>query len=257
MSTIYQPQGRAREYSPLAFNFHKGCSHNCIYCYVPRMFNRFNPGYNHLDCSVSINWESLEISARKFQGCNQQILLSFTGDPYCGISPETTRRVLEILNKYGHKVAVLTKGGSNCLQDIDIFKQFGERIKVGETLTFDNDKDSREWEGGAALPSDRIEALRTLHENGIKTWVSFEPVIFPEQSLRLLESVFFVDHVKIGKINNFRGLDKNVDWSKFISDSVEICRRNNLPFYIKKDLLEFNSGTYLSENETNQDFLNL
>lgn len=50
MSTIYEPQGRAREYSPLALNFFRDCTHGCIYCYVPPMFKRFNAQYNHENC---------------------------------------------------------------------------------------------------------------------------------------------------------------------------------------------------------------
>ena len=32
---IYEPKGRAREYSPLAANLYRGCGHGCIYCYAP------------------------------------------------------------------------------------------------------------------------------------------------------------------------------------------------------------------------------
>lgn len=258
MSKIYEPTGRAREYSPLALNLYRGCTHGCKYCYVPRMFGRWNSNYDHSACAPSVNWEDLEKSARKFQNCGKQVLLSFTGDPYCGVAPETTTKALEILNSYGHKVAILTKGGTQCLHDLDIFKKFGDRIKVGATLTFDNDADSREWEPGSALPSDRLKALFELASNGIKTWVSFEPVVIPSQSLALLQTVSaFVDHVKIGKLNNFNGLDKKIDWSAFIFEAVRICRERKLPFYIKKDLQIHNKGVYLSGDEINEDFLNL
>lgn len=258
MSKIYQPQGRAREYSPLAYNFFKGCTHGCKYCYVPRMLCRFNSGYDHGECVPNCNFAELEKSAREMQGCNKQILLSFTGDPYCGIGGDVTRRVLEILNFYGHKVAILTKGGKQCLDDIELFREFGERIKVGATLTFDNDKDSLEWEPGGALPSERVETLRTLAEQGIKTWASFEPVIIPVQSINLLNQVApFIDHVKIGKLNDYKGIDKKIDWAGFIKDSVSVCRMHGTKFYIKKDLLAFNNGVFLYGRETDPDYLNL
>ena len=110
-------------------------------------------------------------TSKKMQGC-EQILLSFTGDPYCGYKPEITTRVLEILNHYKHKVAILTKGGDNVLKDLDIIKSFGKRIKIGATLTFDNEQDSKQWEPGAKLPEERIETLRTLAEEGITTTLS-------------------------------------------------------------------------------------
>jgi hypothetical protein len=55
--------------------------------------------------------------------------------------------------------------------------------------------------------------------------------------------------------DNYKGIDKNIDRAKFIFDAVRICRDSNLPFYIKKDLLVFNKGVYLSGNETNEDYL--
>lgn len=66
-----------------------------------------------------------------------------------------------------------------------------------------------------------------------------------------------VDHVKIGKINNFRGWDKKINWNDFLKKAVQICRAAELPFYIKADLRQFADGVELSENEMNMDFLNL
>lgn len=258
MCKIYEPAGRAREYSPLALNYFKGCDHKCLYCYVPNMLTRFNSSYKHDNVISNIDFNKLEISAKKMQGCKKQILLSFTGDPYCNIEDGETRKVLEILNKYEHKVAILTKHPNKAIKDIDLFLKFGNRFKIGSTLTFDNEKDSKHWESGAALPNERIKALRYFSENGIMTWASFEPVIIPEQSLNLLNQVSkFIDHVKIGKINNYKGIDKNIDWAKFIFESVRICRNSNLKFYIKNDLAKYNKNVYLSGNEIDEDFLNL
>ena len=66
-------------------------------------------------------------------------------------------------------------------------------------------------------------------------------------------------HVKIGKINNYKGIDKTIDWAEFIFESVRLLRNANMNdrFYIKKDLAIHNKGVYLSGNEINQDWLNL
>ena len=255
---IYEPAGRAREYSPLALNYFKGCDHGCKYCYVPNMLGRFNSNYKHETVIAPDEFKTLEISARKMQGCQKQILLSFTGDPYCQAENGETRKVLEILNFYGHKVAILTKDPEKALKDVDIIKKFGDRIKVGSTLTFDNIKYSKEWESGAATPESRIQGLSKFGEEGVVTWASFEPVIIPDQSLNMLKKVSeFISHVRIGKLNNYKGLDKQIDWSKFLFEAVRICRESNLPFYIKNDLAIHNKGIYLSGNELNEDYLNL
>lgn len=255
---IYEPAGRAREYSPLALNYFKGCDHGCKYCYVPNMLGRFNSNYEHGNVISPTDYEKLEVSAKKIQGCGKQILLSFTGDPYCNAENGETRKVLEILNSYNHKVAILTKDPEKALKDIDVILKFGNRIKVGSTLTFADKKDSEVWEPGAAFPKSRIEGLRKFSKLGVITWASFEPVIVPEQSLKCLADVSsFISHVRIGKLNNYKGLDRQIDWARFIFESVKICRENKLPFYVKNDLAIHNNGVYLSGNELNEDYLNL
>lgn len=222
------------------------------------MFSGFNKNYIHSNVYCNLDFEKLEKSAKKYEGCNKQILLSFTGDPYCNFESGETRAVLEVLNKYRHKVAILTKNPTKAIKDIDIFKTFGCRLKIGSTLTFSEVEDSKRWEPGAELPAERVSALSFLAKHGIKTWASFEPVIIPEQSLLMLDNVSsFIDHVKIGKLNNYKGIDKNIDWNKFLSEAVRICRQNNVPFYIKDDLSRFNENTFLNSNEIDQDFLSL
>lgn len=62
---IYEPKGRAREYSPLALNYYKGCTHGCRYCYVPNMIGRFNSSYNHAEVNADVSFEKIEKSAKK------------------------------------------------------------------------------------------------------------------------------------------------------------------------------------------------
>jgi DNA repair photolyase len=257
MPQIYEPQGKAREYSPLALNHIKGCDYGCLYCYVPKMISIYNKNYFHYIVDLRIDLKSIELSAKKFEGCGKQILLNFISDPYNRQITHQTRDVLKILNKYNHLVAILTKAGEKVLNDLDVFKAFGNRIKIGSTLTFDNEHDSRYYEHGAAIPVERIEMLKSLKREGIKTWVSFEPVIIPKQTIHLIELASFVDHVKIGKLNNYKNIDKRIDWSKFLNDAVNVCRKNRIKFYIKSDLQKYNSGTILSKNEIDQDYLNL
>ena len=40
MKVIYEPKGKAKEYSPLACNLYTGCSHACLYCYCPKILNK-------------------------------------------------------------------------------------------------------------------------------------------------------------------------------------------------------------------------
>lgn len=264
MSAIYEPQGAAREYSPLALNYIKGCDHGCVYCYVPRMMKRFNAGYVHSEVYIkeeSKLMKEIIASARKHRKSSKQVFLSFTTDPYSHFNNNTglTRRVLQILLDHEIPVSILSKGGHNVLQDLDLIKQFGPNIQVGGSLTFTSDEDTLKWEKNSTLPAERFDALKQLHEAGVKTWASIEPVIIPEQSLEILEiTTDYVDAYKIGKLNHFPKHEQKFNWTDFLNRAIDIMRKHNKPFYIKNDLFEFaNADTFLHPHERDMDHLAL
>ena len=254
-NVIYEPRGKAREYSPLALNLYMGCTHRCKYCYAPSCIQKSRENYFKVPEPRKNVLENLEKQLKK-EIPKEQVLLSFVGDVYCETadSNKLTRKVLEMLLDYKVPVAILTKGGKRCIKDMDIFKKFGDHIMIGATLTFDNDKDSLEWEEGASTPKERLETLKTLHENGIKTFASFEPVIYPEQSINLIkQSIDFIDVYKIGKLNNYKGIDKTIDWTDFLIKCVDILRPAGKEFYIKHDLRRAAPSVRLFGNEVLSD----
>lgn len=262
MSAIYQPSGAAREYSPLAMNYIKGCDHGCVYCYVPKMMKRFDAGYVHSNVYIKeekVLLNEIRLSCKKHQDSPKQVFLSFLTDPYSHFNNETklTRRVLEMLLEYRIPVSILSKGGNNILQDLDIIKAFGPNIQVGGSLTFTSDTDTLKWEKNSSLPAERFETLRTLHENGVRTWASMEPVIYPEQSLEIMElTAGYVDSYKIGKLNHFPRHEEKFNWTGFLNDSIAMMRKHDKLFYIKNDLSLFaNHETFLHEHERDMDFM--
>lgn len=254
MSLIYTPRGRAREYSPKALNIYLSCTHGCEYCYAPSCRHQtreqyFAKPYPRKDIAKKL-WKELDQDSPK-----EQVLLSFIGDVYCETHDENraTRECLEALYAHSVPVAILTKGGYRCLNDLELFRKFGEHIMVGTTLTFDNPIDSERWEGGAALPYERVDTLEELHDAGIRTFASFEPVIDPLQSLNLMEITIkngSVDVYKIGKLNNYKGLDKQIDWTDFLQNAVNLMRAYGKDFYVKEDLRRCAPTVQLYGDET-------
>jgi DNA repair photolyase len=176
-------------------------------------------------------------------------------DPYNEKEKELrlTRECLKFALKYNLKIAILTKSRT-VLDDLDIIKKFGDNIKVGFTLTFDNDSDSLSWEPGASLPEERIEALTILKNNNVKTWASFEPVIYIEQSFALIrKTIKCVDSYKIGKINHYGEHGKKINWSHFLNKVVAILRDSGKPFYVKYDLRKAAPEIKLYGNEVLMD----
>lgn len=238
---IYHPRGKAQEYSPLAANLYKGCSHACTYCWAPKAtytspddFHKAEPRYNVLN--------QLSKEAERFKGPKEEVLLSFTSDPYQPIEMDLqiTRKAIYTLNLHGFPVQILTKGGLRACRDFDLLaKNDGNKFSV--TLTLDDPERSRRWEPNAALPEERIESLRLAHNLGIKTWVSFEPVIDPEAVYRLIEETHaFVDLYKIGKLN-YHPHARTIDWPGFRSEIVKILEGHGKAFYLKRDLVEAKS----------------
>jgi len=257
MSVIYKPCGMAREYSPYALNIYIGCSHRCRYCYAPHTLQKRGEQYFGKPEPRKDILKLLEKDLQK-NTYTEQVLLSFVGDCYCDSADDgwTVREALKMLNFYHVPVAILSKGGKKMLRDLDIFKQFDDRITVGTTLTFLDEEKSKYWEPYASLPKDRLETLRVLHKNGIKTFASFEPTIEPEESLALIRKTLemdCVDHYKIGKINNYKSEDKRKDWAKYLEDCVNLLRPTGKEVYYKFCLRKLAPNVILTPQEKNPD----
>lgn len=239
MSIIYEPRGKAGEYSPLAANLYKGCSHACVYCFAPSATftdrQRFSEeSYIRPRQAVL---EQLRKDASAIAGDPRPILLSFTSDAYqeCEKTLGVTRQALEILAAHRLTPQILTKAGAWAIKrDADILSRCCGIWAA--TLTTDDPAVSLEWEPGAALPSDRIEALRLAKAAGLQTWVSFEPVIDPQAVYRLIEATKdFVDLYKVGKLNYHKHA-ATINWPLFRETTIDLLRSLGKDFYIKNDL---------------------
>jgi hypothetical protein len=104
------------------------------------------------------------------------------------VNTSITRPSIEILIAHGLAFCVLTYGGTRALADMDLYRP--SRDAFASTMTSLNDGFSLLWERRAALPGDRITALRAMHERGIFTWVSLEPTLNAEHSLPVVEATY-------------------------------------------------------------------
>lgn len=241
---IYAPSGQAGEYAPLATNPYRGCGHKCAYCYVPSVLRmsraEFDAGAFPRENFLAL----LQKDARKYQaaGIPEQVMLSFTTDPYNPFDTSLTRRTLEILQEHGFGICTLTKGGLRATVDIDLFRP--DRDAFACTLTSLDDAFSLQWERGAALPDERIAALRQFHDRGIFTWVSLEPTLDVEASLQIVRATHsFVDLYKIGRVN-YLPMTRTTDWRDYTLRMVDLCQELNVRHYIKQDLQGFLPAGY-------------
>jgi DNA repair photolyase len=167
-----------------SINVYRGCEHGCIYCFA-------RPTHAFLGLSPGLDFESKlfmkpdapellerELSSGKYQP--KVIAIGTNTDPYQPIERrfEIMRRVLEVLERAGHPVGIVTKSHL-VTRDIDILARMAERnlVRVGISVTTLDAKLARTMEPRAPRPSRRLEALRQLSAAGIPTTVMAAPVI--------------------------------------------------------------------------------
>lgn len=171
----------------------------------------------------------------------RSVFLCFTCDPYQPLDEITgiTRRIIELCHEHNVGTTILTKGGMRSTRDFDLLRARPELSCYGATLTFLSRTDSIAWEPGAALPGERMRALRKAHDLGISTWASIEPVIDPRQALEIIKRTHeYVDVVKIGRWNYDRRANE-IDWMSFALSAVALLKSLHKKYVIKKDLAAF------------------
>lgn len=238
MDVIYEPRGKAREYSELALNLMNGCLHGCKYCYCPNIRRMSLNEWSANPTPRKDVLKHLERQAKKMQNCDKEVLFSFMHDPYQNEeAAELTRSALLILEKAGFKkVQVLTKAGVNAVVDFPILERNG--WKFGSTICFMSESMREEWEPGAPSIQSRIDAIKKAHDLGVYTWVSIEPVFDPEEALSVIRELKpIVSFFKIGKLNHFKEIESKIDWKQFLFD-VE-AELGDHPHYIKVDLEKY------------------
>lgn len=244
---IYQPRGRAYEYSALACNLYTGCSHSCTYCYAPAVSRKTMTDFVIPKPRPNV-LEKLEKDCQELSGDSRRVLFCFLSDPYQPLEAELkiTRQALEICGENNVKANVLTKNGALAMRDFDLMEKYD--VRFGTTLLFVNDQTRREFEPNAGTVADRIHAIQIAKVRGIKTWVSIEPVISTRQALDVIVSLGdAVDLYKIGKLNHDKARENRIDWQNFLRDALYMLNVNGLNYLIKDDLWKF--ATLLMKEE--------
>lgn len=236
-SVIYETKGRAREFCELATNLFTGCGHQCEYCYGADVTHQTKDDFENKP-RIRVTASDMLRSAKewKAKGETRRVLLCFVTDPYQPIEAETqlTRKCIMALHEVGLNVVILTKAGERSMRDFDLLTP---QDAYATTLTLVNDEDSLRWEPNAGLPQERIKCLEEAHKLGIETWVSFEPVIYPKDTMELMQlTKQFVGHYKVGTMN-YHPQGKKTNWREYGWNMKRVMDKLGVKYYFKKDLL--------------------
>lgn len=228
MKPIYEPKGKAKEYGDYAINIYTGCPHECYYCFAPSVLRKDKEKFH----SCVAPRENIVEETRKQierEGITGKLIhLCFTCDPYPkGYDSTATREIIKIIKDSGNHVQILTKNGYDAARDFDLLDS---NDWYGVTITHITGK----GEPNAGSPLHRIMSVYEAKRRGIKTWVSFEPVINENDVLYTLKEHYeMFDKVKIGKLNYH---PSDIDWKDFGEKAEKICKLYGIDYYIKDSL---------------------
>ena len=167
-----------------SINPYRGCEHGCIYCYArpTHAFLGLSPGLD-FESKLYMKPDAPELLERELSGRNytpRLIAIGTNTDAYQPIERRYAimRRVLEVLERAGHPVGIVTKSHL-VTRDIDILSRMASRklVRVGISVTTLDPKLARTMEPRASTPARRLGALRALAAAGIPTTVMVAPVI--------------------------------------------------------------------------------
>lgn len=189
-------------------NPYVGCLHGCVYCYARYMKRYTGHDQEKWGSFVDAKINAPEVLIKDIRRLKNKpiIFLSSVCDPYQPIEVKykLTRQCLEILSQFDFPVSILTQS-KLVTRDIDLFKKFKE-IDVGMSFITMDEKATRIFQPGAALPKERVAALKKLHQAGIKTYIHLGPILpyFTD-----FEAIFKATHQYInsamGETLNVRG----------------------------------------------------
>lgn len=248
---IYKPKGKAREYAPWACNLYLGCSNDCAYCFNKRGALATVSGGQEpiLKKGLENETAAFAIFRKELEKYKEQIihdgglLFSFTTDPCLPETIQLTFTCIRLATGEGVHCHILTKRADWILDTfayIPSLVEAKESVTVGFTLT---GCDSHE--PGASANERRIAAMKTLHEAGIKTYASLEPIIDFPSTLRMIQgSLPYCDLYKVGLISGnhpftdtlYKSSKFKENLAAFVGEANGILTEYQKPVYWKKSV---------------------
>ena len=153
---------------------------------------------------------------------------------------ELSISILKLINSYNIPCTALTKGVLP-KELVDLSKE----NSYGITLISLNEKYREETEPGAAPYTQRISALKALHDSGCKTWVSVEPYPTPniiEQDFEeILQAISFTDKIIFGRLNYNKRVTEFKGYKEYFNNLahrvIEFCEATGKQYHIKTGTL--------------------
>jgi len=167
-----------------SLNPYMGCAHRCTFCYV-RAFERRadRPSDDRYGRVVRVKVNVAEVLARELARPSwrrELVSLGAATDPYQPAEGRyrLTRGCLEVLARARTPLSLITRGPM-VVRDVDVLQEASRRAAVDVNFSIPtlDEEIWRKTEPGTAPPRQRLRALRTLVDAGIKAGVGMAPLL--------------------------------------------------------------------------------
>ena len=167
-----------------SLNPYMGCFHRCTFCYV-RAFERRaeRPADDRYGTSIRVKINVAEVLRRELARASWQrepVAIGAATDPYQPAEGRyrLTRACIEALAESATPFSIITRGPM-IVRDLDVLQEAARCASVSVTFSVPtlDEEIWRRTEPSTAPPRQRLRALKTLVDGGIKAGVGMAPIL--------------------------------------------------------------------------------
>jgi DNA repair photolyase len=167
-----------------SLNPYMGCVHRCTFCYVRAFELRADrPFDDRYGASIRVKTNVVEVLRRELARSSweqEPVAIGAATDPYQPAEGRyrLTRGCVEALGEASNPFSIITRGPM-IVRDVDVLAEAARRASVSVTFSIPT-LDAEVWrrtEPGTAHPCQRLRALKTLVDAGVKASVGMAPIL--------------------------------------------------------------------------------
>jgi DNA repair photolyase len=167
-----------------SLNPYMGCVHRCTFCYVRAFEQRADrPSDDRYGTSIRVKTNVAEVLRNELGRSSwegESVAIGAATDPYQPAEGRyrLTRGCLQALADFANPFQLITRGPM-IVRDVDVLAEAARRANVGITFSIPtlDEEVWRKTEPSTAHPRQRLRALTTLVEAGIKVGVGMAPIL--------------------------------------------------------------------------------
>jgi DNA repair photolyase len=184
-------------------NPYSGCGMGCAYCYVmkfPFAYEYPRPWGEWVQPKMNAPFLLGKARAKVW---GRRVFMGSATDPYQYIERKyrLSRKCLKVLVECNLKRLTVHTRSHLILDDLELLKEFGDRLRVGFSVPTNDDRVRKRTEPKAPTIKTRLKTMKKLREAGIHVNASLAPVLYCQPREFALQIAESADGVYFGKMD--------------------------------------------------------